>query len=504
MTNPQSIRRTLLLLLAAMLVVRGIAYAAGVGFWDMGLTAWQLLPTHLLRDDLWRSVWYLHSQPPLFNLLTGVLLKIAPSEAAFTILARLLYLGVGILMIVLLFRLLLRLDVPLPLAGVVAGGFAIAPATILFENLYTYDYLSAVLLVVAAYTLHRYASDHAPRDGVLFFAALAGVCLMRSLYHLAWLLVVVALVWWLLPRVRRRTLYVAALPVLLVAAVYGKNLLVFGSFGASSWLGMNVWRIASFGMPRSAREQLVQQGVLSPVAQEPAFRPLAIYASLLPATPPTGIPALDEPGDATHPNLNHLAYRQIAQHYLHDSLTLLRQQPQHYREGLLAAATFYFYPPSDFYFFYYQRNRAALGPYDRFVNRYLLLQRNYHDEQQRGVFHAQLLARTKPRLPTVAVLHDVSLTLLVLLPLLVAYGTVLVGHEWRHAGVTPQVVLLLFILLTIAYTTVLGNLLEVGENNRFRFTIDPLYTLLFALLLRDIAGGVRCKLGRTPPAKPPQ
>ncbi len=478
--NPQ-IRQVLLLVLAAMLVVRGIAYNAGVRFWDTRGFLWQLLPDHLLRDDLWRSVWYLHSQPPLFNLLTALLLKIAPSEAAFSIIAQLLYLGAGILMIVLLFRLLLRLEVSLWLAGIVVGGFAIAPATILYENFYMYDYLVALLMVVAAYTLHRYASDHAPRDGMLFFAALASVCLMRSLYHLAWLLLLLALVWWLLPRVRRRTLYVVALPVLLVAAVYGKNLLVFGNFVSSSWLGMNVWRIASFGLPPDEREQLVQQGVLSPVAQVPAFSQLAIYEPLLPATHPTGIPALDEPGNAISPNFNHLAYRQIAQHYLHDSLTLLQTQPQYYCTGLLTAVKIYFRPASDSYIFYYG-HPDSIATYDRFVNRYLLLQ------------------RTDSRLPPATVLHDISLTLLVLLPLLVAYGTVLLWHEWRHAGVTPQVVLLLFILLTIAYTTVLGNLLEVGENNRFRFTIDPLYTILFALLLRDIVGGVRCKLGRTPPA----
>jgi len=37
-----------------------------------------------------------------------------------------------------------------------------------------------------------------------------------------------------------------------------------------------------------------------------------------------------------------------------------------------------------------------------------------------------------------------------------------------------------------------GNLAEIGENCRFRFMVDPLFIMLFALLLKqliDRAGG---------------
>ena len=40
--------------------------------------ALQYLDPALLKEDLLRSLFYLHSQPPLFNLLLGIGLKISP------------------------------------------------------------------------------------------------------------------------------------------------------------------------------------------------------------------------------------------------------------------------------------------------------------------------------------------------------------------------------------------------------------------------------------------
>ncbi|HET7523739.1 MAG TPA: hypothetical protein VFJ79_06310, partial [Acidimicrobiales bacterium] len=60
-------------------VVSRVAYmAAGVRFDASALhpatatqVQWQLLPLGLLRHDLGRSLWNLHSQPPLYNLFCG-------------------------------------------------------------------------------------------------------------------------------------------------------------------------------------------------------------------------------------------------------------------------------------------------------------------------------------------------------------------------------------------------------------------------------------------------
>jgi hypothetical protein len=52
---------------------------AGVRF-DAGTITrtWHFIDLYLLKNDLWRSIYYIHTQPPLMNLLTGVGLQLFP------------------------------------------------------------------------------------------------------------------------------------------------------------------------------------------------------------------------------------------------------------------------------------------------------------------------------------------------------------------------------------------------------------------------------------------
>jgi hypothetical protein len=61
----------------------------------------------------------------------------------------------------------------------------------------------------------------------------------------------------------------------------------------------------------------------------------------------------------------------------------------------------------------------------------------------------------------------------------------------------PQRVVLGFLCFNIAYVALVGNLLELGENNRFRFETDPLSLCLLGLLLeRSLIPRLRGVVGR--------
>ncbi len=53
----------------------------------------------------------------------------------------------------------------------------------------------------------------------------------------------------------------------------------------------------------------------------------------------------------------------------------------------------------------------------------------------------------------------------------------------------PANIVLLFILLNLLYVSVLVNLFEVGDNNRFRFLVEPFYLVLLGLFLTEKFGG---------------
>jgi hypothetical protein len=44
---------------------------------------WQYLDPLILKTDLLRGLYYLHSQPPLFNWLLGVILQLFPNHYEF-------------------------------------------------------------------------------------------------------------------------------------------------------------------------------------------------------------------------------------------------------------------------------------------------------------------------------------------------------------------------------------------------------------------------------------
>ncbi|MDX1390037.1 MAG: hypothetical protein R3344_12655, partial [Acidobacteriota bacterium] len=56
----------------------------GIRFADETLgTLYQYLDPEILREDLTRGLFYLHAQPPLFNLFLGIVVKLFPESYAF-------------------------------------------------------------------------------------------------------------------------------------------------------------------------------------------------------------------------------------------------------------------------------------------------------------------------------------------------------------------------------------------------------------------------------------
>jgi hypothetical protein len=49
----------------------------------------------------------------------------------------------------------------------------------------------------------------------------------------------------------------------------------------------------------------------------------------------------------------------------------------------------------------------------------------------------------------------------------------------------------------ILFVTLIGVTMEIGENNRFRFTIDPFLLLLFVFEIRKLMAVVRDKYQRS-------
>ena len=441
----------------------------GVHFDDAGLgSAFQFLDPTQLRTNLAQSVFYEHIQPPLFNLYLGLGLRFPNPHAFFAASARV----IGLALHLGLFELTRRLGARPWIAATVTTVFAFSPASILYETWLFYSFPVAAMLTLAACMLHRALETERPRAWWAALLLMAAVVLTRSLFHLVWLMLAVALAV-VASRRRWRALAIAALPIALAASVYVKNWVVFGRFEASSWMGFSLSRLTTLRAPLDVRRRLIDEGKLSPLALTPAWEPLNHYPPEYRVAPPDlpRVPVLTDPLRSTgETNYNHAAFLRISDTFLADARVMKAADPAMYRDCVRVAWMIYFRPTYDGLFL---ERRSPL----------------------RGIERIYELAIFSPAwrwtwgTPDPPMRDRMSVGWIVIAAIVVPISLLLAWQGRRR----PEGATILFCLGTTAWVAVIGNLFEIGENNRFRFLSEPLAWALCGLALDRV--GARCLAG---------
>jgi hypothetical protein len=369
--------------------------------------------------------------------------------------------------------------------------FSISPAVICYESWLFYSYPLAVLLTAAAALVHRFPARGLV-TGLLLFGAIAAVALTYSLFHLAWCLAALSLVVVAVPPQRRLRALVAGAPLLLVLALYAKNAVVFGQFGASSWFGMNLAKITVYNAPLVERAALVRAGTLSPLALVPPFSALEDYPRELQRTPQLAAPILEIRTKTTGvANLHHHAYLEISRRYLADALALIRARPDVYLGNVANAFGVYALPATANPFLGW--NPERIRPWER---AWRILP---------GGAPAALRRPTeRPDRSDLRSLAEHATWGWMACLAVALVGSTLGGvRALREPASQPRAALLLFVALCLGWVTGVGNLIELGENNRFRFAIDP---LIWAALWGWTDAGMRrfARRGAWPPSGPPR
>ena len=458
-------------------------------FWLMGVRYdasplgrfWQYLDIGILQQRLLPGLLHLHSQPPAFNLFLGLVLKLCPVSTALCF--QIVYALLGFLLYCLLYFFLRLSRFSRPMAFLCAILFAVSPSSILYENWLFYSYPVAVLLALAAVALHRFQDTRRTIYAGVFLLSIAVVCLTWSAFHLAFLLGCVFLV--LIPQgaQRRRVGLCACAAVFMVATLYAKNLAVFGFFGASSWTGMNLSRIASHSIGPDEVAQLVKSGRIPEIANVRPFSPLDAYPETYRTLPPDHADAPEltvEKKASGMPNFNHLGYLSLSKEYQIASSYIICHYPRQYLSASFDSWLRYCRPSWDNALL--KLNRAALSGYISALSSWRLhlwidlrpFRRNLFGVDSRDVAY-----RSTGLYP---------LTSLLFLPsILVATcaGAVVRLSRLVRLGDTSGLAFM-FIAATVLYIAVLGNAVEFGENNRFRAMTDPLIFLASIITGKDV------------------
>lgn len=428
----------------------------------------QFIDPQLLRTRLLESIWYYHANPPMLNLVVGVGYKLfgAAADAFFSLVFHALGLALALTVYLLTWKLS-----GARLAGHIAAALLVfSPSFVLYENWLMYTFPSAALLTISALALYRYVQTRQTRWCALFFSVLTLLLLTRSLFHVAWMVLVAALLAVSLRDHWRQVLTAAALPILVVALWYGKNYYYFGVFSGSTWMGLGLSNISTLVATREELQPLVDDGRLTRFALMSRYKQMdELFTSQ--QLPPTGIPVLDQVRKSTGPyNFNNQQLIAVSRDYARDAITVIRTYPFSYVVGLIISNRLFFSPTSMNIYFSEQNRTAARG--------------------MESVFNPLLYAvGGTPRLTRQphfgfkeagALEVNTSVVLILMWPLVLGYGYM----QARRAVISqcqesmPRALTMGFIVVTALYVYVVGTGLELAENYRYRFLIEPLFLVL--------------------------
>ena len=445
---------------AAFIISRFLYNRMGVQFDADTITrTWHFIDIELLRNDLWRSIFYLHTQPPLMNLLTGIGLQLFPSSYT-SIFRAFFYLG-GFLLTLAIYFLGLKLRVPKYISIILAAWFAISPATVVYENYYFYTFPTTVLLTLSALFLVRFLEKKRALDGILFSFMLAANALTWSLFHLVWLLGCFGIVTFLLKGYRRKALWLAP-AFLLVFAWYAKNEILYDSFTGSSWAGLNLFKTVTHRIPGKVRRQWIKNDIVSELALVPPYRSPDVYLEYFPSTSLTGIPLLDDVNVSTgYRNQHHLSYVYAGERYFKDSVRIIAHAP-HYYLGIIPYSTYiYLHSASDYEHIY--DIRVPIDGWDTVWNRL------FYGQWQKDETLGERASTFSP---------DHLAWWLAIGFLIAITATPVYLWRQRYNFYNLDYGLVLFMFWNILFVSAAGILLDFGENNRTRFGIDPFIMLL--------------------------
>jgi hypothetical protein len=331
------------------------------------------------------------------------------------------------------------------------------PSFIGYEHWSFYTALEPLPLLTGAVAVtfwDRASGRAATWAAMVFGLSITALVLLRALFHPAWAAAIAVGI--LGARVHagrqvgRQQIAWALLPCAVGLALMTKNQAISGHLAASSWLGMNMSNMAFHAISRSEAGALEARGVISPLHRLGPFQDRARYQPYarliereLPRSMPTGVAALDVDRKLSGlPNYNHLWYAGIARIMWRDVRRIVVVAPIGVARVFGQAVRLFCRPTSDY------------GGISANVQRIWSLETWY----RRVLYPGESIA-----------LVGATLVFVIGWCLTRAFAAPLpAGGPGLGVGAA------VYVALAVSWVTVVGNLAEFGENNRFRFVLDPL------------------------------
>jgi hypothetical protein len=407
---------------------------------------WQTIPVDLLMNDFWRSLWYMHFQPPLYNLYGAFFFYTIPRSSLEGMQFGNILLGA--LISGEIYLILIKLTKRRILSVTVSLFLALDVGIFVYEAYILYDILTLFLIITSVTILTLYWESKKISLGYLYLATICLLVLTRSVYHLLVVPVGIALVALYQPHQFKKIFLVGILISLIPLGWYVKNYSLFGFFGASSWQGLSLWKLASHNYTPEELDELKDAGVIHPIAAEvPVFSPASEYI-------PYGfnleseIPLLNQDDQR---NINVIA---VGREYRNSAIEIIKHDPSRFVKSLFLAYRIFNLPSERFkhHVVNIQKIPTHVWLASDILQGYFLEDRF---KIPMGSFYYLLI----PLCPVIYIFEFIRTTRRKNKnPIAYVRGTLV--ETW--------------IIFLIFYTTTVGVFFEIGENNRYKFYIESL------------------------------
>jgi len=448
---------------------------------------WQLIPWDILSSDPWRSLWYLHVQPPLWNAALGISAWVSPASDALTL--QILMAGFGAVLAGASATLGFRLGLTRRSAVIVALIATANPEVLKGAFEPTYELAVAALLVVLGAIVIGPVDDGETlisirRRVILVAVVVTVIALTRSLYHPLWVAAVVVLMLWTYRQQfnRRFMLAVVMIPVIGIGSWMGKNEILYDRPTLSSWFGMNLQRAVIPVLDLDDLEEMHRRGLVSDIAMIGPFGNYGLYADAVDECRPShshrSVVEATRTTDQWSPNFNYECFLPIFDQAGQDAWAVIKEHPGVWLQGRMwsvrttfAVSTMPAESPS-----IVMRGLDSVFSWARLDFGGVLSTKGWGTP-----IFGQLEAPV-----------DFGLLLIPVYASVIGFGLLqLRSIRWRRRGesaVVPssderRALLFLYVSGTVLFTIVVGAVAELGEQARFRSMTDPLVVVVALTLV---------------------
>ncbi|MCB0958848.1 MAG: hypothetical protein KDB04_04930 [Acidimicrobiales bacterium] len=434
----------------------------------------------LLQDRLAETLWYLHTQPPLYAGFVGLALKVSPLSTAGTFLVT--NLAMGVALAVVLGRLFRLLGLGRPATFVALALVVTNPALVALELIASYDQPTILLLAALALKTGRYVASGLGRDLAWVASLATAAALTRTIFHPLWLALVLAGVLALRhPRAEpRRVAALVGAPLLLVLALVAKNAVLFDVTGLTSFAGPSISKIAGAAASDEQVAELQRDGTVSPIFGRPVFWGYDTYADGVEPCRRTrpDVPVLTETVRryGGYPNMDDECMLEVYRVQGADGIAYAKAHPGRFAAAQLEGAQMLFEPALPIVFTENADELRGLQTAYRWTPLYAQVQLDPVATTEFGALrvldHGGIELVPAMLLATLAAVAIGAARIRLLVPRRrrTGGGDRRAGHgAWAAVG------------LTCAWVTVVGSVLEINENARYRLLIEPflLATVVF-------------------------